>query len=119
NIELPQEQKPNAYLDRWITFRHFCVRKMMLTKYSFAFIAMPGGFGTLDEFFEIVTLVQTKKIRNIPIVLYGKSYWEPMLELFKGLLIKGGYIDEVDLDLFTLVDSVDEAYEFIVANVTC
>src|SRR5208337_1004880 len=69
NIELPVEQQPNPYLDRWITFRHFCVRKLMLVKYSYAFIALPGGFGTLDEIFEVATLIQTRKIRDFPLVL--------------------------------------------------
>ncbi|HEX8994174.1 MAG TPA: TIGR00730 family Rossman fold protein, partial [Candidatus Paceibacterota bacterium] len=119
NIRLPDAQNYNGYLTDKFSFDHFFVRKVMLTYASEVYIYFPGGFGTLDEFFEIVTLVQTKKIRNIPIVLYGKSYWEPMLALFKDLLSEGGYIDEVDLNLFTLVDSVDEAYEFIIANVTC
>src|SRR5213083_1970801 len=74
NIVLPQEQKPNAFLDRWMTFRHFFVRKLMLVKYSYAFIAMPGGFGTLDEIFESATLIQTHKIENFPLVLMGKEY---------------------------------------------
>ena len=75
NIELSKEQQPNPYLDRWITFRHFFVRKLMLVKYSYAFIAMPGGFGTLDEFFEAATLVQTEKIKHFPLVLIGRSFW--------------------------------------------
>ncbi len=77
NIALSHEQQPNNYLDRWITFRHFFVRKMMLVKYSYAFIAMPGGFGTLDEIFEVATLVQTGKIKQFPIVLMGREFWAP------------------------------------------
>ena len=74
NIELPVEQKPNAYLDRWVTFRHFFVRKMMLVKYSYAFVVMPGGFGTLDELFEAATLIQTGKIKSFPVILMGVEY---------------------------------------------
>src|ERR1700687_2991816 len=80
NIELPQEQKPNPYLDKWVTFRHFYVRKLMLVKYSYAFIVMPGGFGTLDEIFETATLIQTRKIEDFPLVLMGKNYWQPLLD---------------------------------------
>jgi len=80
NIKLPFEQKPNPYLDQWTTFRYFFVRKVMLVKYSYAFIAAPGGFGTLDEVFETATLIQTVKIREFPLVLMGKEYWRPMLE---------------------------------------
>src|SRR2546421_5866228 len=75
NIELPREQRPNPYLDRWITFRHFFVRKVMLVKYSYAFIALPGGFGTLDEIFETATLMQTHKMQEFPLVLIGSAFW--------------------------------------------
>src|SRR4249919_1864480 len=88
NIELPQEQKPNPYLDQWVTFRHFFVRKLMLVKYSYAFIAMPGGFGTLDEIFETATLIQTHKIKDFPLVLVGKEYWQPMLDFLLGRLVE-------------------------------
>ena len=77
NIELPEEQAPNPYLDRWITFRHFFVRKVMLVKYSYAFVALPGGFGTLDEIFETATLIQTGKILDFPLVLVGRDFWRP------------------------------------------
>src|SRR5437667_4900201 len=83
NIELPFEQKPNPYLDRWITFRHFFVRKVMLIKYSYAFIALPGGFGTLDEIFETATLIQTGKIFEFPVVLVGTEYWRPLVEFVR------------------------------------
>ena len=93
NIELPQEQKPNPYLDRWVTFRHFFVRKLMLVKYSYAFIAMPGGFGTLDEIFETATLIQTHKIKDFPLVLVGKEYWQPLLDFLRGRLVEAKTID--------------------------
>src|SRR5262249_11369855 len=83
NIELPEEQKPNPYRDRWITFRHFFVRKVMLVKYSYAFVALPGGFGTLDEIFETATLVQTGKIKEFPIVLVVGYFWEPLVEFLR------------------------------------
>ena len=81
--QLPNEQKPNPYLDRWIEFRYFFVRKVMLVKYSYAFIALPGGFGTLDELFEIATLIQTGKIRDFPVVLMGTDFWEPLLDFLR------------------------------------
>src|SRR5437868_1931953 len=87
NIELPHEQKPNPYLDRWVTFRHFYVRKLMLVKYSYAFIALPGGFGTLDEIFEVITLIQTEKIVEFPVILMGREYWEPLLAFIRERLI--------------------------------
>ena len=92
----------------------------MLTYASEVYIYFPGGFGTLDELFEIVTLVQTKKIRNVPIVLFGKEYWEPLLGFIeKTLYEKNAAIDKDDMKLYTLVDTVDEAYDYIVANVSC
>ena len=83
NIVLPEEQKPNPYLDRWVTFRHFFVRKVMLVKYSYAFVVMPGGIGTLDEFFETLTLIQTKKIESFPVILFVKDYWRPLVEFLE------------------------------------
>jgi len=118
NIRLPNAQSYNNYLTDKFSFDHFFVRKVMLTYASEVYIYFPGGFGTLDEFFEIITLVQTKKIHDIPVILYGKSYWEPIIEVMENLY-KGGYIDQADLSLYTLVDSVDEAYDYIIANVTC
>jgi len=108
NIELPQEQKPNTYLDRWVTFRHFFVRKVMLVKYSYAFIAMPGGFGTLDEVTEAATLVQTGKISHFPLVLMGVEFWTPLLDFMRGTLIKEGTIGPEDVD-FLVTDSPEEA----------
>jgi len=114
NIELPQEQKPNPYLDHWITFRHFFVRKVMLVKYSYAFIAMPGGFGTLDEIFETTTLIQTGKIQKYPIVLMGREFWRPLMDFFRDRLIAEATIDPDDAERIMLTDSAEEA----VASVT-
>ncbi|MFA6407978.1 MAG: TIGR00730 family Rossman fold protein [Candidatus Paceibacterota bacterium] len=118
NISLPQAQGYNKFLTDRFVFDHFFVRKVMLTFASEVYIYFPGGFGTLDEFFEIVTLVQTKKIRKVPIVLVGKKYWEPVLALIdKTLYQEFAAIDEVDRSLYTLVDSVDEAYDHIMSEV--
>jgi uncharacterized protein (TIGR00730 family) len=109
NIVLPKEQKPNPYVDRWIEFRYFFVRKVMLVKYSVAFVVLPGGFGTLDELFEALTLVQTRKIEGFPVVLMGVDYWRPMFTFFQETLVKNATIDPQDLKLMTLTDSPDEA----------
>ena len=107
NILLPEEQRPNPYLDKVLTFHHFYVRKVMLVKYSYAFVALPGGFGTLDEVFEIATLVQTQKIRQFPLVLAGSAYWRPLLGLVAGLAEKGA-IGREDVERFLVTDSPDE-----------
>jgi len=120
NIELPMEQNNNTYTTESLSFDHFFVRKVMLTFASEVYIYFPGGFGTLDEFTEIATLVQTKKIRKVPIVLYGKEYWEPFTKIFEERLYKEyNAIDEADLELYKVVDSVDEAFEYITQNVRC
>jgi uncharacterized protein (TIGR00730 family) len=115
NIELPQEQKPNAYLDRWVTFRHFYVRKLMLVKYSYAFVALPGGFGTLDEIFETATLIQTHKIKDFPLVLMGKEYWGPLMDFLRGRLVQAKTIDPIDAERILVTDSAEEAVESITA----
>ena len=112
NIELPHEQKPNVYVDQWVEFRYFFVRKLMLVKYSYAFIAMPGGIGTLDEFFEALTLIQTKKILEFPVVLVGKAYWQPLVALLTQLESQG-MVSPPDLELLTYTDSVEEALAHI------
>ena len=120
NINLPHEQIYNPYLTDRFGFDHFFVRKVMLTYASEVYVYFPGGFGTLNEFFEILTLVQTGKTRRVPIVLFDSSYWKPFLELFEKVLYqKHAAIDKKDLELYKVVDSVDEAYEYILANVSC
>ena len=112
NILLPIEQAPNAYLDKWLHCRHFFVRKILLVKYSYAFVIMPGGIGTLDEFFEALTLIQTKKILEFPVVLVGKAYWQPLVALLTQLETQG-MVSPPDLELLTYTDSVEEALAHI------
>jgi uncharacterized protein (TIGR00730 family) len=113
NIELPREQVPNPYVDRFVTFRHFYVRKVMLVKYSYAFITMPGGFGTLDEMFEIATLVQTSKVEEFPLVLMGREYWRPLTDFVRNRLLVEGTIDPGDEQRFQVTDSPEEAVELV------
>ena len=112
NVELPHEQLANDYLDRWVTTRYFFVRKTLLVKYSYAFVIMPGGAGTLDEFFEALTLIQTGKIRNFPIVVMGQDYWRELIQFMKKMA-RVGTISLTDLDLIKVTDSVQEATEHI------
>jgi hypothetical protein len=116
NIELPFEQKPNDYLTRSLKFKYFFVRKTMFVKYSVAFIIFPGGFGTLDELFEALTLIQTHKIKNFPVVLFGSQYWGGMLKWLGDFMLKEGKISEDDLRLLNLTDSPAEVVEIIVKS---
>lgn len=109
NIKLPMEQQPNPYLDKFVEFRYFFVRKVMLVKYSHAFIVLPGGFGTLDELFEISTLVQTGKVESFPIILMGTDYWQPLREFIAGPMVGARTISASDVDLLTFTDDPDEA----------
>ena len=111
NIELPHEQNSNPFIDRGrlITFRHFFVRKVMFVKYAHGFIVLPGGFGTMDELFEALTLVQTKKTKPFPIVLLGKDYWKGLIDWIKTRMITDGTVSPADLDLFFLTDDPKEA----------
>lgn len=113
NIELPHEQKGNDYTTLSLKFKYFFVRKMMFVKYSDAFIIFPGGFGTLDELFESLTLIQTRKIRNFPVVLYGSDYWGGMIDWIKGPVLSEGKISEEDLRRLHLTDSPAEIVEII------
>jgi uncharacterized protein (TIGR00730 family) len=115
NIKLPKEQNHNQYLDKWITFEHFFVRKIMLIKYSYAFIVLPGGFGTLDEVFETLTLIQTKKIRDFPIIMMGLDFWTPFRSLIEDKLLSEQTITKKDLSLLHFTDSCDEAIQCIAA----
>lgn len=108
NIELPAEQAPNPYLDRWVTCRHFFVRKVLLFKYSYAFVALPGGIGTMDELFEALTLIQTRKIDHFPLILIGSAYWQPLVT-FLERMIAAGTIDLHDLALLHVTDNLDDA----------
>jgi uncharacterized protein (TIGR00730 family) len=112
NILLPQEQRLNPYLDRSVTLTHFFIRKVMLVKYSYAFVVMPGGFGTMDEAFEAMTLIQTGKIQSFPVVLMGCDYWQNLLELF-ATMVRTNTISTADLRLLLLTDSVEEAMAHI------
>jgi uncharacterized protein (TIGR00730 family) len=115
NIELPHEQEPNRFLDRWITFHYFFVRKVMLFKYSYAFVGLPGGLGTLDELTEALTLIQTGKIENFPIVLIGTAYWEPFVSLLRTMIAQGA-ISHSDLDLLQVTDDLAVAVAHIEAK---
>jgi uncharacterized protein (TIGR00730 family) len=120
NIELPFEQKLNPYTTESLDFDFFFSRKVMLSFASEVYIYFPGGFGTLDEFFELLTLIQTKKIERIPIVLYGAEYWGPLVTFFeKTLYTQYKTINKEDMDLYKVVDSVDEAVKYILKNVDC
>lgn len=118
NIKLPHEQRPNPYLDTFIEFNYFFVRKVMLVKYSYAFVVLPGGFGTMDELFEALTLIQTRKIENFPVVLMGTEFYGPMIDFFRRSFLAGGTISPEDMDLFTLTDDPDEAMRVVTTCAT-
>lgn len=115
NIELPFEQNDNPYIDddKSLDFDYFFVRKVMFVKYSQAFVVLPGGFGTLDELFEAITLIQTNKIGKFPIILVGKSFWKGLIEWIKHTMLNAGNISETDLDLIRIVDTEEEVVEII------
>lgn len=113
NIELPFEQTPNPYTTMGLSFRYFFVRKVMLVKYSVAFVIFPGGFGTLDELFESLTLIQTRRIKPFPVVMFNRGYWSGLIDWIKTRLLEDGNISEKDLDLFHCTDSIDETIEII------
>jgi len=113
NIELPFEQKPNPYQTRSLTFKYFFVRKMMFVKYSLGFVIFPGGFGTFDELFEALTLIQTHKIRDFPVVLFGSRYWQGLLDWIREAVLTGGKIGEHDLSLLHVTDSPAEVVQIV------
>lgn len=113
NINLPMEQHPNTFQTTSLDFRYFFVRKVCFLKYSVAIVVYPGGFGTFDELSESLTLMQTNKIRKVPLVVVGRKFWEPLLEWFRVSLIKEGMIHEEDMKIFKVVDTAEEAFEFI------
>lgn len=115
NIRLASEQEPNVYLDRWVTCRHFFVRKVLLFKYSYAFVALPGGMGTMDELFEALTLIQTGKIENFPVVLIGSSYWRLLVDFLTHMVIEQ-MIEAKDLKLLLVTDDLDEAIAYLDRN---
>lgn len=108
NIEIPAEQTPNEYQDISLSFRYFFIRKLMFVKYSSAFIIFPGGFGTMDELFEALTLSQTKRIGIFPIILFGKDYWKGLIDWFMSTLVPNNMISPEDITLFSIVDNIDE-----------
>jgi uncharacterized protein (TIGR00730 family) len=116
NIELPHEQGLNDYVDLGVEFRYFFARKVMFVKYADGFVILPGGFGTLDELFEALTLIQTGKVRHFPVVLMGRAYWAGLLDWIRGTLVANGTVDAADLDLLLLTDDPDEAVALIQAN---
>jgi hypothetical protein len=114
NIQLPLEQKANRYQTKSLTFRHFFARKVMFVKYASGYVIMPGGFGTLDEFFESLTLIQTGKIRRFPVVLMGRKYWEGLIRWMEHTLLDERTIDPEDLNMFYLTDDPEDAVEYII-----
>jgi len=109
NIEIPFEQRPNRYIDKLIEFRYFFVRKVIFVKYSVAFVILPGGFGTMDELFEALTLIQTRKIKPFPVYLLGKEYWGGLVGWVKEFMVKEGKISPEDLDILHVIDDQEEA----------
>ncbi len=116
NIELPFEQHVNPYVDLALEFRYFFVRKTMLVKYAQAFVIFPGGFGTMDEMFEALTLVQTGKITNFPVILFNSGYWQGLMDWMRSAMLAGGKISEADLDLMILTDSPQEVCDIVLAS---
>ncbi len=113
NIELPLEQRPNPYANIQLNFRYFFVRKVMFVKYAMAYIVMPGGFGTVDELFEAITLIQTRKIKPFPVILMDRGYWEGLLQWLRGTVLERGKISPGDLDIIQVVDDPECAVEIV------
>jgi len=113
HIHLPNEQQPNKYANMRLDFKYFFIRKVMFVKYAVAYIIMPGGYGTLDELFESLTLIQTERIRSFPVILMNSKYWKGLIDWLNDALLKGGAISESDLDIFRVVDTPEEAISII------
>lgn len=113
NIWLPHEQKPNPYATLSLEFRYFFIRKMMLMKFCTAAIFVPGGYGTLDELFEVLTLIQTKRLRPMPCVLFGTDYWQEMVGFLRRQVLRQGFVDACDLDIFTVTDDLEEVVQLV------
>lgn len=113
NIRLPFEQKPNPYANTIIEYKYFFIRKVMFVKYAVAYVILPGGFGTMDEFFEALTLIQTKRIKGFPVILMGSEYWQGLLGWMKNTMIAGNKIDPCDLELIHIIDDPDEVVKHI------
>jgi len=119
NIELPMEQKPNDYIDKLVSFHYFFIRKVMLVKYSSAFIIFPGGFGTLDELFESVTLIQTHRMKPFPVILVGDSYWSDLIGWIRKHVLASRKIGDRDLDILHLSEDIDDAFQHVCTKVGC
>ncbi|MGQ9655825.1 MAG: LOG family protein [Thermodesulfobacteriota bacterium] len=113
NIELPLEQRPNPYANIQLNFRYFFVRKVMFVKYAMAYVVMPGGFGTVDELFEAITLIQTRKIKPFPVILMERGYWDGLFQWLRGTVLERGKISPGDLDIIQLVDDPEDAVEIV------
>jgi hypothetical protein len=113
NIHIPCEQKPNAYVDTLLDFRYFFIRKLMFVKYAKAFVILPGGYGTFDEFFEAITLIQTERINKFPVILFGSAYWSGLLDWLKEVVLIEGNISKSDMDIFTVVDDPKDVIKVI------
>ena len=113
NIDIPEEQKPNNYLDLYLKFKYFFIRKVMFVKYATAFVIMPGGYGTMDELFEALTLIQTNRAQPFPVILMGKKYWEGLVTWLKDTVVKSGHLYPRDLDFFRMTDDPAEAVRII------
>ena len=113
NIEMPSEQRPNRYVDTLVDFHYFFIRKVMFVKYAKAFVITPGGFGTLDELFEAINLIQTERIGKFPVVLAGSEYWKGMLNWLKSMVLKRGNISQCDMDIFKVIDKPQEIVKYI------
>ena len=113
NIQLPFEQKPNSYANINIAYKYFFIRKVMFVKYAMAYVILPGGFGTMDELFEALTLIQTKRIRSFPVILMGSEYWKGLVDWIKGTMLPEGKISEADLDLIQVIDEPDQVVRHI------